>query len=538
MSSPTGEEAHLNMIIEERTINANKETVTRRYSQGRFLSEGDYARVYEMTNLETGKVSAVKVIPKESIKKKEELMNEIKIHRSLHHPNIVGFEHFFEDDENVYILLELCSNQTTRELLKRRIRLTELEVQCYMLQIIAAINYLHAHRVIHRSLTLNNLYLSDQMEIKIGDFANAINLEFDGERKRLKCGPNYMAPEALNGRNGDSYEVDIWSLGIIFYTLLVGKTPFEERDIKTTYRRIMMNAFSFPDDVPMSEHSKNLITQILIADPSRRPSLEAILAHDFFNQGNSIPKLLPLSTLAFPPSAAYLNQFLPSSRDNISQPQPRDSVEERPDPRISSNLSGPEVWVKKWVDHSSDYGLGYLLSNGATGVCFNDSTKMILGPQGHLLNLIESNGYGGRDVVTQYNLADFPMELQTKVTLLQNLLSYFESEIKPETGLEFAEDTVYVEKWMKTQQAIIFCLSNKIVQANFQDLTEIILSYESQMVTYANELGERSTYPLSTALDCSNAEVSKRLRYAQDYSTPMLSAGSAENDDAQSPLSG
>jgi polo-like kinase 1 len=58
-------------------------------------------------------------------------MSEIKIHRSLRHEYIVGFEHFFEDSENVYILLELCENQTMSELLKRRKRMTELEVQCY-----------------------------------------------------------------------------------------------------------------------------------------------------------------------------------------------------------------------------------------------------------------------------------------------------------------------------------------------------------------------------------------------------------------------
>jgi polo-like kinase 1 len=77
-------------------------------------------------------------------------MSEIRIHRSLHHGNIVGFEHFFEDNENVYILLEMCQNQTLNELLKRRKRLTELEVQCYIMQIISALKYLHSHRVIHR----------------------------------------------------------------------------------------------------------------------------------------------------------------------------------------------------------------------------------------------------------------------------------------------------------------------------------------------------------------------------------------------------
>ena len=86
--------------------------------------------------MDTKKVSAAKIIDKTTLMKaraKHKLMSEIKIHRSLHHSNIVSFEHFFEDAENVYILLELCQSQTLNELLKRRKRLHEIEVQCYII---------------------------------------------------------------------------------------------------------------------------------------------------------------------------------------------------------------------------------------------------------------------------------------------------------------------------------------------------------------------------------------------------------------------
>ena len=64
---------------------------------------------------------------------------------------------------------------------------------------------------------------------------------------RTICGtPNYIAPEILEGRSGHSYEVDIWSFGVVFYTMLVGKPPFETNDVKTTYRRIKANSYSFP----------------------------------------------------------------------------------------------------------------------------------------------------------------------------------------------------------------------------------------------------------------------------------------------------
>ena len=114
------------------------------------------------------------------------------------------------------------------ELLRRRKRLHELEVQCYSLQIINALKYLHAHRIIHRDLKLGNLFLNDKMEIKLGDFGLATKLDFDGEKKRTICGtPNYIAPEVLEGKCGHSYEVDVWSLGVIIYTLIIGKPPFE-----------------------------------------------------------------------------------------------------------------------------------------------------------------------------------------------------------------------------------------------------------------------------------------------------------------------
>lgn len=131
------------------------------------------------------------------------------------------------------------------------------------------------------------------MEVKVGDFGLAAKIDFDGERKRTICGtPNYIAPEVLEGRSGHSYEVDIWSLGVIIYTLIIGKPPFETADVKATYDRIKKNSYNFPEHVPISDAAKDLITRILSKDPARRPNLDDILQHDFFTQG-SIPKTLP-----------------------------------------------------------------------------------------------------------------------------------------------------------------------------------------------------------------------------------------------------
>ena len=109
----------------------------------------------------------------------------------------------------------MCKNQTLNELLRRRKTLTEIEVQCYVIQLIKGLQYLHSHKIIHRDLKLGNLFLTDKMELKIGDFGLATKLDYDGEKKKTVCGtPNYIAPEVLDG-GGHSYEVDIWAIGII-----------------------------------------------------------------------------------------------------------------------------------------------------------------------------------------------------------------------------------------------------------------------------------------------------------------------------------
>lgn len=99
------------------------------------------------------------------------------------------------------------------------------------------------------------------MEIKLGDFGLATKVTYEGEKKWTICGtPNYIAPEVLSSKNGHSYEVDVWSIGVIIYTLLFGRPPFETSDVKKTYKRIKMNDFSFPENSDVLEEARDLIS--------------------------------------------------------------------------------------------------------------------------------------------------------------------------------------------------------------------------------------------------------------------------------------
>ena len=575
-------------IIEETIPTPQNKTKTRQYIKGRFLGKGGFAKCYELINKDNNKIFAAKMLQKNSLKterQKQKLITEIKIHKSCHHSNIVAFEHNFEDEDNFYILLELCQNQTLNELHVRRKILTEIEVQCYIIQLIKALQYLHSHRIIHRDLKLGNLFLNDKMELKVGDFGLATKLDYDGERKKTVCGtPNYIAPEVINS-TGHSYEVDIWAIGIIIYTLLIGKPPFETRDVKTTYNKIKRAEYSFPETCKISPCAKNLIKKILVVNPKERPTLNEILFDDFFNQGIAIPKLMPTSTLAFRPPAEYINKYMPKknnteksseekTKENTNNEITKDT--ETPEktttipPFLNSTfLSKKEVWVTKWVDYSNKYGLGYVLSNGLIGVYFNDNTKMLLNPNQKRITYVERKISDKQELLYTFSTKEYPDDIKNKIILFSQFKNYLEDneKLKQSHSLHKSRDKnhsnkndstkrrktkvekmkqseskddiqdnqidvnntieeidfIFVKKWLKTKQAMIFRFSNKIIQVCFKDKTQILIHTINKNISYTNKKGEITVYPINKALNSSNHEMNKRVKYTKEVLAHMIS---------------
>ena len=553
-------------IIEEKiTKNGKANQSPKYYKKIRLLGKGGFAHCYELFDEETHHSSAAKIIPKKNLIKsraKQKLISEIKIHKSVHHKNIVNFEHYFEDAENVYILIELCHNQTLHELLKRRKTLTELEVQYYIFQLIQALKYLHNLKIIHRDLKLANLFLTENMELKLGDFGLATTIDFEGERKRSLCGtPNYIAPEILDGKKGHSFEVDIWSLGIIIYVLLIGKLPFETNNKKETYKRIRLKNYSFPQNAKISEPAKELIQNILVLEPYQRPTLDEILKSDFMNMGTSIPKTMPQSTLACSPNYNFIKQYMPDAGpDGIiinyisKKPKKKFRLEDLSSQIIAvqsnnglfsnkfrgkinneNNINGngnqqknyiilntSETFLRKWVE-AEKYGLGYILSNGHVGVYFNDNTKIVYKPNGRNFAYIDSN-----DKATLYFFnQEMTKDINKKIMLLKNFKGYLFEETKDTKELNIEEGIrenffLYLRRFVKTKHAILFRLNNKAVQISFHDNTEIILSQENKTVLYINKKGEKLLYPLNTAFESDNKEMTKRLRYTKKILLLMI----------------
>lgn len=291
----------------------------RRYFRGRLLGKGGFARCYEVTEMTTNQAYACKVVAKARIAKphqRQKIVNEIEIHRSLNCPHVVGFQGYFEDDKNVYILLELCSRKSLVQLLKQRKSLMEPEVRYFMRQAIKACSYLHSQNIIHRDIKLGNFFLNNDMELKLGDFGLACRLGTSSHEEMTVCGtPNYIAPEVLKkGRH--SYEVDTWALGCVMYTLLIGRPPFETMSLKETYTRIKTNQYVIPSRI--SKTAGKLIQKFLSSNPQSRPCLHSVCETDEFFAKGFIPSSLPSSCCVVPPRFTALHRSLPNTQQKVT----------------------------------------------------------------------------------------------------------------------------------------------------------------------------------------------------------------------------
>ena len=137
--------------------------------------------------------------------------------------------------------------------------------------------------------------------------------------------------------------------------MLVGKPPFETPDVKQTYNRIRMCSYSFPEHVPLSDSAKNLITKILNLDPSKRPTLDEMMNHPFLNHGGSIAKVLPVSTIACPPSASYIKQFLPHGSTAKLTVQPQKLNESQPAQNQKTGFLNTEKPSSTKLDTNIDF---------------------------------------------------------------------------------------------------------------------------------------------------------------------------------------
>ncbi|KAJ9624937.1 Cell cycle serine/threonine-protein kinase cdc5/MSD2 [Taxawa tesnikishii (nom. ined.)] len=267
-----------------------------KYATGNQLGKGGFAICHKAEMLEkdkpTGHTVALKIVKTkmEPAKLAQKFITELQIHSKLAHPNIVAFHRAFSFEANTYVVLELCSCGSLADLLKRRKCLTMPEIRRFIIQVSGAVKYLHTRNIVHRDLKTGNLFLDENMNIKVGDFGLAALLvsgkDMDAKRRTTMCGtPNYLAPEILEKGKGHSEKVDLWAIGIIAYTLAVGKAPFHASSKEEIYKKLKAGEYSWPDlsttSNEISADLRDLVASLLV-DEELRPCPDQIVSHPFF----------------------------------------------------------------------------------------------------------------------------------------------------------------------------------------------------------------------------------------------------------------
>ena len=167
-----------------------------------------------------------------------------------------------------------------------REQISENEARRIFQQIIFGVEYLHTHQVSHRDLKPENILLDEDNNVKLADFGLS-NVMRDGIFLYSSCGsPNYAAPELINGKFYNGSSIDIWSCGVILYTLLTGSLPFNEKQTAKLYQKIRECKYVLPESI--SDPAKDLIFRMLQKDPLNRITISEIKQHKWFSNKLSL----------------------------------------------------------------------------------------------------------------------------------------------------------------------------------------------------------------------------------------------------------
>jgi polo-like kinase 4 len=257
----------------------------------------------------------------------ERVRQEVTIHSRLKHPSVLELFTFFEDVNYVYLILEFAENGELRKYLKDNQIvsnaqcsdwaetvdkwlfsqvLSEFEAAKILKQVVDGLIYLHSHNILHRDLSLSNLLLGKDLQIKIADFGLATQLTRPDEKHMTLCGtPNYISPEVAS-RASHGLPADVWGLGCMLYTFLVGKPPFDTEGVKSTLTKVCLADFHVSQHIfcclremyfklsfiqlpsHLSHDACDLIDKLLRKNPAERMKLNEVLLHPFMMKASQV----------------------------------------------------------------------------------------------------------------------------------------------------------------------------------------------------------------------------------------------------------
>ena len=277
------------------------------------LGSGGFAKVKRKHYLvarhkRTGIQVALKTINKQQKPELiERLKAEIQILKELQHPNIVRLHNCIETPKHFILVTEYVAGGDLVDLIQKKQKLREAAAHKYFAQLLDALEYCHSRSIVHRDIKADNLLIDEDDNLKLADFGLSSVFQ-DGELLSTSCGStNYAAPELIRGYKYCGPEVDVWSAGVILFSLVAGHLPFDEVTLPALYSKILAGACTFPRH--FSQPLRDLIKRILCCDPVARISIGQIKNHPWFagdlSGGSLVKSLFPKSPDERPHNWAY-----------------------------------------------------------------------------------------------------------------------------------------------------------------------------------------------------------------------------------------
>lgn len=289
-----------------------------KYETGKLLGEGNFGKVYLARSLETGETVAIKMMNKDQVKKQgmaEQVKKEISVMHLVKHPNIVDLKEVMATKTSIYLVMEYVKGGDLYTKILNKGKLDENLAKKYFQQLITAVDFCHSRGICHRDLKPENILLDPIGErLKLADFGLAT---LPGQEQSnpdgllyTPCGAfAYMAPEIIRGEKYDGKKADIWSCGVILYTLLAGYPPFQDENRLRMLWKIRKVHYDFPTN--FSQNVKDLIRMILVKKPSERITIDGVMRSPWFQpfdydhvqfestSGEGFPCFSPVSFNAF-----------------------------------------------------------------------------------------------------------------------------------------------------------------------------------------------------------------------------------------------
>ncbi|XP_014222861.1 serine/threonine-protein kinase PLK1-like [Trichogramma pretiosum] len=484
------------------------------YFKGHLLGKGGFAKVYLITDITTRKQYACKIIPKHQIVQKihkQKIIREIMIHKQLNHVNVVQMHHYFEDSLNVYMLLEACPKKSLVHVLKYRGKVTEPEARYYMKQLVDGVSYIHSRKIIHRDLKPGNMFLSERMIVKIGDFGLAT--QPDGQRRVTICGtPNFIAPEVLF-KQSYSYEADVWALGCNLYTLLVGQPPFDSATLKETYSRICNHRYRELDDTIATRAGQDLVRWLLQPNPQLRPSLELVKQHPYLSQEYS-PSSLPDSCCYTSPRLPFLERPSMSNSANLHC-NANGEQNGQASAKDAKKNKGSRKKVSSWLASWRLPKLPRFRQRISSVLCLEARKKQAV---------LNEEALGAPNVATCVS-QNYLMSRALEECLAKKAVRCNPAPIENYSPL-------FVTKWIdySNKCGLAFQLSDRSVGALFNDGSKMSYTYDRRGVEYVNVDNEVTKYNREHNVPAHLQEKLDLLHNFTDYMDKHLTEGGIVSD--------